>query len=64
MKFGRAFTNSEEALQSFKSNRNSYYLVLSDVKMPSLSGIQFSRKFKESNGGRKKLVIQKDSMKR
>ena len=43
------FTNSEEALQSFKSNAESYCLLLSDVRMPGLSGIQLARKVKETN---------------
>lgn len=44
-----AFTSSEEALQSFKSNIESYSLVLSDVRMPGLSGIQLAKKVKEIN---------------
>ena len=42
-----AFTNPEQALQSFKSNSESYCLLLSDVRMPGLSGIQLARKVKE-----------------
>jgi two-component system response regulator ChvI len=52
----RAFTNPEEALQSFKSNAESYCLVLSDVRMPGLSGIQLARKVKEVNP-RVKVVL-------
>ena len=44
-----AFTNPEDALQSFKSDAESYCLVLSDVRMPMLSGIQLSKKVKEIN---------------
>jgi DNA-binding NtrC family response regulator len=44
-----AFINPEEALQSFKSNAESYCLLLSDMRMPSLSGIQIARKVKEIN---------------
>jgi DNA-binding NtrC family response regulator len=44
-----AFTDPNEALQSFKSNAESYCLVLSDIRMPSLSGIQLSKKVKEVN---------------
>ena len=44
-----AFTNPEEALQSFKSNAESYCLVVSDIRMPALSGIQLARKVKEVN---------------
>ena len=42
-----SFTNSEEALQSFKSNSKDYCLMLSDIRMPALSGIQLARKVKE-----------------
>jgi two-component system, cell cycle sensor histidine kinase and response regulator CckA len=44
-----AFTNPEEALQSFKSNSKDYCLILSDIRMPALSGIQLARKIKEIN---------------
>ncbi|MDQ4101407.1 MAG: response regulator [Thermoproteota archaeon] len=43
------FTNPEEALQSFKSHADSYCLVLSDVRMPEISGIQLAKKAKETN---------------
>jgi DNA-binding NtrC family response regulator len=52
-----AFTNPEEALQSFKSDAESYCLVLSDVRMPSLSGIQLSRKVKEINPNVKVVLM-------
>jgi DNA-binding NtrC family response regulator len=52
-----AFTNPEEALQSFKSNAESYCLVLSDVRMPSLSGIQLSRKVKQINPSIKVVLM-------
>ena len=40
-----AFTNPEEALQSFKSNAESCYcLLLSDMRMPRLSGMRISKK--------------------
>jgi two-component system, cell cycle sensor histidine kinase and response regulator CckA len=44
-----AFTNPQEALQSFKANAESYCLVLLDIKMPALSGIQLAKKIKELN---------------
>ena len=43
------FTNPEEALQSFKSDAKSYCVVVSDMRMPSLSGIQLAKKVKEIN---------------
>ncbi|MFL6486647.1 MAG: response regulator transcription factor, partial [Nitrososphaera sp.] len=52
-----AFTNPDEALQSFKSNAESYCLVLSDVRMPSLSGIQLARKVKEVNPAVKVMLM-------
>ncbi len=52
-----AFTNPEEALQKFKSNADSYCLVLLDIKMPALSGIQLARKVKEANPNVKVLVL-------
>jgi DNA-binding NtrC family response regulator len=44
-----AFTNRQDALQSFKSDAESYCLVLSDIRMPMLSGVQLSKKVKETN---------------
>ena len=44
-----AFNNPEEAIQSFKSNSKDYCLILSDIRMPALSGIQLARKVKEIN---------------
>ncbi len=52
-----AFTNPEEALQSFKSNAESYCLVLSDVRMPGLSGIQLAKKVKEINPNVKTVLM-------
>ena len=52
-----AFTNPQEALQSFKSNAESYCLVLSDIRMPSLSGIQLSGKLKEVNPNVKVVLM-------
>jgi DNA-binding NtrC family response regulator len=52
-----AFTNPQEALQSFKSNAESYCLVLSDIRMPSLSGIQLSKKVKEVNPNVKVILM-------
>ena len=52
-----AFTNPEEALQSFKSNTEAYCLVLSDVRMPRLSGIQLARKVKEASPSVKVILM-------
>jgi DNA-binding NtrC family response regulator len=52
-----AFTNPEEALQSIKSNAEDYCLVLSDIRMPVLSGIQLARKVKEINPSIKVVLM-------
>jgi DNA-binding NtrC family response regulator len=52
-----AFTNPQEALQSFKSDAESYCLVLSDMRMPLLSGIQLSKKVKEINPNVKVVLM-------
>ena len=51
------FTNPEEALQSFKSNSKDYCLMLSDIRMPALSGIQLVRKVKEINPDVKTVLM-------
>jgi DNA-binding NtrC family response regulator len=51
------FTNPEEALQSFKSNAESYCLLLSDVRMPGLTGIQLARKVKAINPNIKVVLM-------
>ncbi len=43
------FTNPEEALRSFDSNPHDLCLVISDIRMPGLSGIQLARKIKQIN---------------
>jgi len=52
-----AFTNPQEALQSFKSDAESYCLVLSDMRMPALSGIQLSKKVKEVDPNVKVILM-------
>jgi len=52
-----AFTNPEKALQSFKSNAESYFLMLSDVRMPVISGIQLAKKVKEINPNVKVVLM-------
>ncbi len=44
-----AFTSPEEALQNFQSNSKDYCLVLSDIRMPGMSGIRLARKVKQIN---------------
>ena len=44
-----AFTSPDDALQSFKSDAESYCLLLSDMWMPGLSGMHLARKVKQIN---------------
>ncbi len=52
-----AFTTPEEALQSFISNKGDFCLMLSDMRMPGLSGIQLARKVKEANSNVKVVLM-------
>jgi CheY-like chemotaxis protein len=52
-----AFTNPNDALQSFKPNADSYFLVLSDIRMPGLTGIQLARKVKAINPNVKVVLM-------
>jgi DNA-binding NtrC family response regulator len=52
-----AFTNSEEALQNFQSNSKQYCLMLSDIRMPGMSGIKLARKVKEINPNVKVILM-------
>ncbi len=52
------FTNPEEALQNLQSNSKDYYsLVLSDIRMPEMSGIQLARKVKDINSSIKVVLM-------
>ena len=52
-----AFTRPEEALQNFQSNSKDYCMILSDIRMPELSGIQLARKVKEINPNVKVVLM-------
>jgi CheY-like chemotaxis protein len=52
-----AFTNAEEALQKFQSTTKDYWLVLSDIRMPGMSGIRLARKVKEINPNVKVILM-------
>jgi DNA-binding NtrC family response regulator len=52
------FTDSEEALQKFQANpKNNYCLVLSDIRMPGISGIRLARKVKEYSPNVKVILM-------
>ncbi len=52
-----AFTNPEEALKNFQSNSKDYCLMLSDIRMPGMSGIKLARKVKGINPNVKVLLM-------
>jgi len=43
------FTNPLIALEHFTNNKHEYSLIISDLKMPQISGIEFIKKVKEAN---------------
>ena len=43
----RPFTNPEEALEDFKKNHENYRLIISDVRMSPMSGVELIAKAKE-----------------
>ncbi len=51
------FTSPEEALQKFHSSSKDYSLMLSDIRMPGMSGIQLTRKVKEINPNIKVVLM-------
>jgi DNA-binding response OmpR family regulator len=44
-----AFTNPLLALDHFKNNSNGYSLIITDLRMPGLNGIDFANKVRELN---------------
>jgi DNA-binding NtrC family response regulator len=52
-----AFTDPEEALKNFQSNSEGYCLMLSDIRMPGMSGIRLARKVKEINPNVKVVLM-------
>jgi two-component system, cell cycle response regulator CpdR len=52
-----AFTNSEEALEHFKSREKKYSLVISDIRMPGMSGIQLAKRIKSIDPNIKIILL-------
>jgi DNA-binding NtrC family response regulator len=44
-----AFTDPEAALKNFQSNSKDYCLMLSDIRMPGMSGIRLASRVKQIN---------------
>jgi two-component SAPR family response regulator len=52
-----AFTEPNLALQHFESNKSNYWTVISDFRMPGLTGIELLRKVKSIKPEVKTLLI-------
>jgi DNA-binding NtrC family response regulator len=53
----RPFTNAEEALREFQQNHSYYKLVISDVRMSPMSGIEFITKLREIDASIKVILM-------
>ena len=53
----RPFTNAEEALREFEQNHTYYKLVISDVRMSPMSGIEFIKKLREIDANIKVILM-------
>lgn len=43
------FTDSVNALEHFKTNRKDYYIMISDLRMPVINGVQLLKTVKDLN---------------
>jgi FixJ family two-component response regulator len=41
------FTDSESAFEAFRSNQHAYHALVSDVRMPKMSGFELAKKLKQ-----------------
>ena len=60
----RPFTNAEEALREFEHNHSYYKLVISDVRMSPMSGIEFIKKLREIDANIKVILMTAFEMER
>lgn len=51
------FTDPVEALKDFETNHDSYVLVISDVRMKPISGIEFIKKLRDIDSKIKVIVM-------
>jgi len=60
----RPFTNTEEALREFEQNHSYYKLVISDVRMSPMSGIEFIKRLREIDANIKVILMTAFEMER
>ena len=60
----RSFSNAEEALREFEQNHSYYKLVISDVRMSPMSGIEFIKKLREIDANIKVILMTAFEMER
>ncbi|MGV8107811.1 MAG: response regulator [Nitrososphaerota archaeon] len=60
----RPFTNTVEALREFDQNHSYYKLVISDVTMSPMSGIEFVKKLREIDANIKVILMTAFEMER
>ncbi|HXV88515.1 MAG TPA: response regulator [Nitrososphaeraceae archaeon] len=60
----RPFTNVEEALREFEQNHSYYKLIISDVRMSPMSGIEFIKKLREIDANIKVILMTAFEMER
>src|ERR1044071_1019785 len=51
------FTDALEALDTFRLHYNSYSLIITDLRMPGIDGIEFSKRIRKYNKTVKILLI-------
>jgi DNA-binding NtrC family response regulator len=53
----RPFTNPKEALRDFEQNHASYILVISDIRMSPISGVEFIKRLREIDSNIKVILM-------
>lgn len=53
----RPFTKPEEALRDFEQNHASYILVISDIRMSPISGLEFIKKVRKIDSNIKVILM-------
>ena len=58
------FTDSIEALEHFKLNRENYVLMISDLRMPVINGVQLLKTVKDLNPSARTILMTADKIDR